>query len=94
MSVSQTESTTVNQKAKEVKTKERVQLDFTPEALQKLEEIQKAVGATTRAEVIRNAIRLYSWFITETTPNSKIKIFNEKDEITSAFKASLLHDAL
>ena len=80
---------------KDVKQKERVQFDFTPEALERLDEIKKKTGARTRAETIRNALRIYEWFVDEAGPNSTIKIFNNEEDVpTSSFKAKLLHLAL
>lgn len=77
-----------------MKEKERIQFDFTIEALRRLDQIKEKSGATSRAEAIRNALRLYEWFIDETGPNSTIKIFDENGEVTSAFKAKLLFVAL
>lgn len=74
--------------------KERVQFDFTHEALERLDEIKRKTGAKTRAETIRNALRLYEWFVEETGPESTIKVLDENDEVTSVFKAKLLHLAL
>ncbi len=74
------------------KGKERVQLDFSPNSLERLELLKDRVGASTRAEVIRQALRLYEWFINETDPGSTILILDRENEITSKFKASLLHN--
>jgi hypothetical protein len=74
------------------KGKERVQLDFSPDSLERLEMLKERVGASTRAEVIRQALRLYEWFINETDPDSTILILDRESEITSKFKASLLHN--
>lgn len=73
------------------KGKERVQLDFSPESLERLEQLKEAVGASTRAEVIRQALRLYEWFINETDPTSTVQITDSDGEIRAKFKASLLH---
>ena len=43
----------------------RLQLDFHPEAYQKLLDIRKKAGARTNAEVVRNALRLYDWFLSQ-----------------------------
>jgi hypothetical protein len=75
------------------KDKERVQLDFSAEALNRLDMLKEEIGASTRAETIRQALRLYDWFISETEPDSTIQIKNANGEITSYFKASLLHNA-
>lgn len=74
------------------KGKERVQLDFSSDSLERLEKLKDRVGASTRAEVIRQALRLYEWFINETEPDSTILILDGEDEINSKFKASLLHN--
>lgn len=70
--------------------KTRVQFDFTPDALQRLDEIKEATGATTRAETIRNALRLYEWFVNEAQPDSTVKIEDKNHQIVSQFKARLL----
>ena len=72
------------------KQKERVQFDFSPEALQRLDEIKMKIGAATRAETVRNALRLYEWFVNETDPESTIKVLDKSNEVTSIFKAKLL----
>jgi hypothetical protein len=74
------------------KAKERVQLDFSPEALKRLEQLREKVGASTRAEVIRQALRLYEWFIEETDSDTMILLSGKDGEILSKFRASLLHN--
>ena len=76
------------------KKKERVQLDFSTEALERLDELKEKTGASTRAEVVRQALRLYEWFVNETEPNSTIRITNSQGETTSMFKAFLLNSAM
>ena len=76
------------------KLKERVQLEFTPESIQRLERMRNRAGANTRAEVIRNAIRLYDWFISETEPDTTITLTDANGKLISVFKARLLHDGL
>jgi len=68
----------------------RVQLDFSPEALQRLEEIKVMSGAGSRAEAIRNSLRLYEWFVNEVEPDSTIKIINSNNVVVSQFKAKIL----
>jgi hypothetical protein len=72
------------------KEKERLQLEFTTKAMEELDKFQKLAGTTTRVETIRNAIRLYGWFLIETTPKSTIKITDENGELIAFFKVSLL----
>lgn len=71
------------------KPKERVQFDFSEEMLQKLDDIMRKTGAATRAEAVRNALRVYDWFI-DTDPDDHIKVIGENNEIIQAFKAKLL----
>jgi hypothetical protein len=77
-----------------MKEKERVQFDFTPEALNRLDEIKEKTGARTRAETIRTSLRLYEWFLEEAGPEKTIKILDEDGKETTSFKAKLLHIAL
>jgi hypothetical protein len=76
------------------KKKERVQLDFSQESLQRLDTLKLLIGAGTRAETIRQALRLFDWFINETDPDSVIEVTNKQGEVTSKFKASLLHGSV
>jgi metal-responsive CopG/Arc/MetJ family transcriptional regulator len=46
--------------------KKRLQFDFTQDALQELDELQRVTGAPTRAELIRHSLRLLQWMIEET----------------------------
>ena len=46
----------------ESKTK-RVQLEFAAEAYAKLVQVRERSGARTFSEVIRNALRLYDWYL-------------------------------
>lgn len=70
--------------------KERIQFDFTPEALQRLDEIKMRTGATTRAETIRNALRAYEWLVEELDPDGIIKLCNKDNEEKATLKAKLL----
>lgn len=72
------------------KNKERLQFDFSTEALQRLDSMKEKTCAATRAETVRNALRLYEWFIDEVDPESTIKIFDKDNKLVSAFKAKLL----
>lgn len=58
--------------------KRRLQFDFTDEGLRELDELQKAAGLPTRAELIRHALRLFQWTIDETTKKGATLLL-EKD---------------
>jgi len=69
--------------------KERLQFDFSTEALQRLDDIKEKTDATTRAEAVRNALRFYEWLVNEVDPESTIKIY-KGGKLVSAFSAKLL----
>lgn len=75
------------------KEKERVQLDFSHESLERLDALKERIGASTRAEAIRQALRLFEWFINETDPTDTIQVLDREGELISKFKAGLLHSA-
>jgi hypothetical protein len=57
--------------------RQRVQLDFTPEALERLREIKEMAEAKTNAEVVRNALRLYEWFLKQRRDNYKLQLVKD-----------------
>jgi hypothetical protein len=59
-------------------TKQRLQFDFSTEALKRLETMQERLDAPTKAEVVRNALKLYEWFINQIDADSTIEI-QDKD---------------
>ncbi len=58
--------------------KARVQFDFSKDSLAKLDEIVSAVNASTRAEVIRRALTLYTEVLEAEKRGAKI-CFREPD---------------
>ena len=74
----------------DTKNKERLQFDFTPESLERLDRMKEQAQASTRAEVVRNALRLYEWFLNDVDLEHTIKVFDQNNEVVSAFKARLL----
>lgn len=58
--------------------KKRLQFDFTDESLRELDQLQEMAGAPTRAELIRQALRLLRWTLDETT-NKGATILLEKE---------------
>ncbi len=76
----------------DVQAKTKVQFDFTPEALDKLDSLKGLVGAATRAEVIRNALRLYEWFVNENKehPNTTVTLHDQNRELLAQFKMNML----
>jgi len=58
--------------------KTRLQFDFSDESLGQLDELKGATGASNRAEVIRQALRLLQWTI-EQTQDEKATVLVEKN---------------
>lgn len=83
--VMQPEDTKITRKGN----RERIQLDLSLDALNALDELKEKSNASTRAETIRHALLLYSWFINDIDPNSTIQVV-EDGKVTTSFKASLL----
>jgi hypothetical protein len=73
-----------------VTNKQRVQFDFSPEALQRLEDLKEKVDASTKAEVIRNALKIYEWFATQIDPNSIIEVKDQEGNTIFRIPAKVL----
>src|SRR3989442_15749534 len=54
--------------------RQRVQVEFSPEAFARLLEIKTMAGAQSYAEVIRDAIRLYDWFLRQKRDDYKFQL--------------------
>lgn len=67
--------------AKQKLARRRVQIDFLPDAHERLLDLIKETGASSSTEVIRNALRLYEFFINHKKNNSKILIEKEDGSI-------------
>ncbi len=70
--------------------KQRVQFDFSSEALQRLEHLKDIMDATTKAEVIRNALKVYEWFATQVDPNYIIEVKDQEGNIIYRIPAKVL----
>jgi hypothetical protein len=54
--------------------RQRLQLDFSPEAFGQLQQLRATADVKTNAEVVRNALRLYGWFLEQKKNNYRIQI--------------------
>ena len=73
-----------------VKNKERLQFDFSTEALKRLDDIKAKTDSSTRAETVRDALRLYEWLVNEVDPDYTIKVYDKSNKLLTSFKAKLL----
>jgi hypothetical protein len=56
----------------------RVQVDFSQDAYKRLQEIKAISGEKTNVDVIRNALRLYGWYLEKKSENYQLLL--AKDE--------------
>jgi hypothetical protein len=61
--------------------KYRLQLEFTPDARDRLEEIRIEANAQSFAEVIRDALRLYAWFRKQRKDGFDIALVRGKEPV-------------
>jgi|SRR3989304_9625628 len=60
------------------KTKHRVQFDFAPEALNRLDRLMQMTESTTRADVVRNALRVYEWLVTKAIEGKEMTLTSQR----------------
>jgi hypothetical protein len=71
------------------KDKIRVQFEFVPEALARLDALKEVTGAPTRAETVRSALRFYEWLVNEAQQDARIMTYHN-GELYSQFPADFL----
>jgi hypothetical protein len=72
-----------------VKTKKnRVQLDFAPRAMERLNALKAKTEAASYAEVVKNALRLYEGLIEE-VESGKQFLVRDKDGVVAPFRMFL-----
>lgn len=59
--------------------KKRLQFDFAPEAYAEIEALQEKTGLTTKAEVIRHALRCLQWIVEVQDEGSAILVIDRDD---------------
>lgn len=74
----------VDQKVK----KDRVQLDFAPRAMERLNALKAKTEASSYAEVVKNALRIYEALIEETESGKKFLV-QDKNGVVSSFRMFL-----
>jgi hypothetical protein len=58
-------------------TRQRVQFDFSSEALDRLEDLRKELDVPTKAEVVRNALKAYEWIFTQSKKQRIIEVLEQ-----------------
>jgi hypothetical protein len=57
--------------------RQRLQLDFTPEGYNRLLQVKDLADARTNAEVVRDALRVYEWFLRQRKDNYKLQLVKD-----------------
>jgi hypothetical protein len=68
----------------------KVQFDFSPDTLKRLETLKTRVDAPTMAEVVRNALKVYEWIITQIDSEYTLEIQDEKGKPVFRIPAKVL----
>lgn len=55
----------------------RVQLDFTPDAYERLKAVQALAGKEAPADVVRNALRVYEWYLRKQKDGYRISVVRD-----------------
>lgn len=50
----------------------KIQIEFSPNAIQELEQLKEQTDATSYAQVLRTALRIYSWCVEHQQDHRKI----------------------
>jgi len=54
--------------------KYKISLEFTEPAFKRLDEINKLAGTTSNATTIRNALRVYDWFLQQKEKGNVVQV--------------------
>jgi hypothetical protein len=58
----------------------RVQIDFSPAAYSRLDSIRERSDAQSNAETVRNALRLYDWFLRQREDGYEVRLVKGDEE--------------
>jgi hypothetical protein len=59
--------------------RKRLQIDLAPEAVRELRDLQEKTGLSTRADVIRHALRFLQWTVDELVDQDADLVLRKKD---------------
>src|SRR5439155_17229798 len=61
--------------------KHRLQFDFTDESLRELDELRKETGLASRADLIRQALRFFTWLFMEVRGNNSRLLIEREGQL-------------
>lgn len=59
----------------------KIQIEFSPQAMQELERLKAGTDATSYAQVLRTALRIYSWCMDHEQENRKIYAKGSNEQV-------------
>jgi len=65
----------------------RIQLDFSADSFERLEELRRETDESSKAEVIRNAIRFYEWLVEQSKAGRFIEVQDDERRVVSRVEA-------
>lgn len=65
----------------------RVQLDFSADSFERLEELRGETDESSKAEVIRNAIRFYEWLVEQSKAGRFIEVQDDEGRVVTRVEA-------
>lgn len=68
----------------------KIQFEFSPEAMRRLSDLKTQVDASTWAEVVRNALKVYEWMVNEVHPEYTLEIQDEQGKVVFRIPAKVL----
>jgi hypothetical protein len=69
------------------KTKHRLQFDFSDESLKMFDALAEDLDASTRAEVLRHALRVYSWLVRKAKDGSDLNLSSDDIKVITGVKS-------
>ncbi|MGD0990779.1 MAG: hypothetical protein ABR874_23490 [Candidatus Sulfotelmatobacter sp.] len=68
---------TADTSARDKLDRQRLQLDFTQEGYNRLLQVKELADARSNAEVVRNALRVYEWFLRQKKDNYRLQLVRD-----------------
>jgi hypothetical protein len=73
----------------EIKRKTRISLDLSRVAFDRLSNLETLVDADSKADLIRDALRLYEYLVKQSLRGSRIQCVSQESVVTEVFATSL-----
>jgi hypothetical protein len=71
------------------KKKTRISLDLSQSAFDRLTALESVTDASSKADLIREALRLYEYLVKQSVKGAKIQCVSPNGEVTEVFATSL-----